>query len=777
MPVGTISLKYTTKNFPIEKSYDTRVNVKDTIEYLRFSTVFDDNAVGLAFIDAPSISVDDNILISDSASEIAENSRQIKTEIEYLSDSFITPFASFYITDVTKMVDGEEVPMYLWHDLTNYPNISRLEVLDGALNPVDDKLWEYIDETATLGDDRRGIYTNLECSIDRRSSNYEVFYVRFRNDDTSEIETVLLNSAPFYSQASFLSDRRNREFIVSALGGEYQVDVVFDSLNFSPTGVTGQQRYFLKDRDKGKIYIEKPAASLVTQRWNLRVSPGDFGRNGRRYWVPEYYTQLFSPAFPFRLEKEREVLVLDGNILYTDLYPISNIGIEGFYLYIIIKDNKGAVQRAITNDPDADTYITKQGFVTDVFYEKDIIESVSDESGFIKLKERIPSGLRAFLTYRYEENFFTYEDLSVNPSINPEILGKRIIMYALPDASDRAVHHLITDNQGVIQEASETDRYKSFEGTATSGSTSGLTDPELPAEDFFTGFEIEILSGLNSGIKVQIAGYDIATKTITFADTLPNAIEQGTNFIVLKKVENYSTTDNTLGQTYNYTGWEGFATAGFYMKLADVFVIQNLNISDIQSFDSRIAGGGLKDEQESAGLQLQDEARWYWDIGNFDGTPYPGMGSILIELPRYLLKELGGPFERGQVREIVMKHIGEGSYPVIRYYDESTEINDIEPGDGQVYVKWDLIDANQYNIYLGNSPDNLFLVQSQPGTRNEATLTELENNKIYYIQIEPIVGGIARLRSRTISFMPFNFSNTLPPIKYNEGLFSGGTYE
>lgn len=775
MPVGTISLKYTTKNFPIHKTFDTRINVKDTVEYLRFSTVFTDGGVGVSFIDAPRISIEDNVLIQESTTQIANNAKRIRKELELFTDDFMSEFASFYITDIVTTVDGEDSPLYFKHDLSSKTDISNLRVLNADMTEVNSNLWTYIDETATLGFDSRNIYTNLQCSIDKRNSAYEIYYIKYRDNVTNEIVTELLDSKPFYSQSSFLTERSKREYIITELSTGYRVNVIFDSLNYSPTPVVGQQRFYVKNREKSKIYIEKPAATLASERWNLRISPGDFNFGGRRYWVPEYYTQLYSPTFPYKLEKEREVLILDNQLLYTDLFPIADLRINGFYLYIIMKDASGSIVQAITNDPDADTYITKQGFVTDLFYDKEGIQSISSNSGFIKLKEKVKPGLRAFVSYRYSENFFTYLDLSVNPSINADILGKRILMYVTPDFNTRSVHHLITDETGTILEASQTGLYKSFEGFATDGSIAYLEDTELPAADYFTGFELEVLSGLNSGIKVKISAYN--DFKLSFADSLPHPVLAGTLYRILKKVSNYITVEPRLGQTYSYTGWDGIAIANSYLKLGDVFVTQNLNISDIKSYDSRILGGGLKTDKEEASLQLQDEARWYWDIGNFDGTPYPGMGSILVELPRYILKELGGSFEREQIKEIVQRHMGSGGYPVIKYYDASTEITYLEPGDGTVFIQWELIDASQYNIYIGNSADNVSLYQSQPGTRNTATVTGLENNKIYYVQIEPIVGGQARLRSRVMSFMPFNYSNTLPPIKYGQGKFSAGSYE
>jgi hypothetical protein len=777
MPIGTISLKYTTKNFPIKKRFDTRVNIKDTIEYLRFSTVFNNNGVGVAFIDSPKNSVENNILIKDTSVEDARNSRKLKKEQELLEDSFLLDFASFYITDIAKTVDGEEVPLYFWHDLSLEGNISKIEILDANKAPVKQSLHEYYDESVTLGETRRGVYTNLQCKIDKRENSYEAYYIRYLKEDTNEIEVRLLDARPFYSQASFLSERTNREYTLNQIGGNYEVDVIFDSLNYSPTGLPSLQRFFIQARDKTSVFVEKPAASLVTQRWNLRISPGDFIKEGRRYWVPEYYTQLYSPTIPFRLEKERELTVLGGDILYTDLFPIANLEIEGFFLYVIVKDETGAVTKAFTNDPDADTYITKLGFVTDVFYEKDVVDSISSASGFIKLNQKLTSQEKVFMTYRYEENYFTYSGLSVNPSISAEILGKRIVMYCKPDESARSVHHVIANDSGVILESSDSPLFKSFSGTIQSGSSQGFIDEELGDTDYYSGFEIEFLSGENSGIRTKITAFDGLSFSIAISDTLPTPLLEGDLYRVIKKVADYDSPNSITTGTHSYIGLEGYSTSNYHIKLADVYVIQNLNVDDITSFDSRILGGGLKESQESAGLQLQDEGRWYWDIGNFDGTPYPGMGAVLVRLPRYILKELGGAFEREQVEQIVRRHIADGSYPVIRYYDKSTEIKRIIPGDKVAYLEWDLIDASTYNIYVGNSSDNLFLYASQPGTRNEIDITNLENNKIYYVQVEPIVGGRARLRSKTVSFVPFNYSTLLPSIKYGDGVLAGGTYE
>lgn len=771
MSIGSASFGYTLNNFDIVKKYDTRVNIKTELEYLRFSSSFQSEGFGLSYITSPGIDPDKNILLIDTSNIISSNAKESVDENEFLVDNFVINYAGFHIADVVKNINGVPTPLYYWHDMSNVVSFNNLEILDSNKNPVNPNLYLFVDETTTLGYTRKGVYSNITCSISQAENSYEVFYIRYKDLATNLVVEKLLDSKLYYEQASFLSERNKRKYIVTQLGTEYTIQVVFDSLNFSPTPALDSQRFWLKRKKQSKITLEKPGVVSSTERWNMRISPGDFFHNGYKYWVPEYYLQLFSPAFPYRLVKENKAKVINKNLIYLDTHPIADIGISGYFVYIVIKEPNGAVKRVFTNDPQADTYITKQGFVTDIFYEKDAIESISANSGFILLNQDILDGQEVFITCRYIERYYSYDYLSVNPSINPEVLGKKLLFYIVPNASNRSVHHLVVDNNGIINESSESPIYVTFEGMSTGGSIGTLVDTKLPALDYFSGYELEILSGPNSGFKTKIVSYNAGTQTLALTTAAPHQIEEKVSYRIIKKVEPYS----SGGFTYN--GWEGAALEKGYFKIGEVYVTQKLSIPDITMLDTRVLGGGISDKNIGSALKLQNETAWYWDLGNWDGTAYPGMGAIVVYLPRYILKELGGEFEREQVTEIVKRHAAGGSYVIIKYYDESTEINNIVPGNKEAKISWYLVDANHYNIYVGSSPDNLSLYSTEPGTRTNLTISNLENDKNYYVQVAPIVGGIERLGSRILGFMPFNYSSTLPGLKYGEGEFMKGSYE
>ena len=428
MPIGSISLNFTLNNFPIKKTFDTRINVKTELEYLRFSSGYLLDGLGLSYINSPPINPENNIVIVDKSNQIPLNAKESFTETEYLLDNFLIDYAGFYISDVVKIVNGEETPLYYWHDLSDVPSLNNIQILDSNKNPVNPDLWVYYDETSTLGEERKGVYSNLNCSVKQKENSYEIFYIKYKNLVTNEIVEELLNSKPYYEQASFLSERTNRKYTISQIQSQYLINIIFDSFNYSPTPKTDSQRFWLKRKSKNKIVLEKPGLISSSDRWNLKITPGDFFHNGMKYWVPEYYLQLFTPTFPYRLAKERRATILSKNLIYLDLNPIVNLDLNGYYIYIALKEPSGAVKRVFTNDPNADTYITKQGFVTDIFYEKDAIESVSTNSGFILLNQDIPSGQEVYVSYRYIEQYYVYDHLLINPSINPSILGKKIVI-------------------------------------------------------------------------------------------------------------------------------------------------------------------------------------------------------------------------------------------------------------------------------------------------------------------------------------------------------------
>lgn len=93
--------------------------------------------------------------------------------------------------------------------------------------------------------------------------------------------------------------------------------------------------------------------------------------------------------------------------------------------------------------------------------------------------------------------------------------------------------------------------------------------------------------------------------------------------------------------------------------LARVYVRPNSSPEDVVVLDTRTRGGGLKEGYDDPNA---------WDIGYYDGAPYPSQGVILARFPKEILKEHGGRFTREEVEEAVKKYLAYGVLPIVEFF-------------------------------------------------------------------------------------------------------------
>jgi len=781
-----IGFEFAIKEFPIKKTFDFLVSVKEDFNYARYGSKFNNNNVGVAFLNSTPINVNDNILIKDLTSSVPENSPRKLYERIFNTQIFTLDSAIFLITDVFKTTSLNEVlPMYYRHDLSAHSSISEIEILDANFDSISRDLYQYYDEEAVFGYSAKYVYTNLKSSYDSKLNSYTLYYIKFKDDTTGTFITNLLNPVQFYDKATFGVDNKTRAYTADVSGSTVTITVYFDSINFSPTPYPGLQRFSVKIVGDDRIRLVSPPELPSTEKWYFRINPGEFyktlGVDVGKYYVPEYHRQLFSPVKPYKLLIDKQAKIISERILYLDPKPISNLAIEGFYIYIAIKDKFGDVIRALTNDPDADAYVSPSGNITNIFYERDAIQSIAEDDGFIRLNNNISLDSTIHVTYRYLERFHEYRDLSINPTINPRILNKKIVPYVIPEINStlqKTIFHVLVDKDDNIVGASQDENFIRVVGIATGGSLDTLVDVSLADTDEYTGYELEILSGINASRKLEITSYAPVTKTITVGHNFISAIISGDDYRINKKFNNYSYVDPISAATFNYTGWMNkYIKPPYYcIILSNSYIIQTLSPNNLDISDIRVRGGGVIESEVENALRVQDEAQWYSDIGYWDGQPYPGMGAILVQLPRSILKEIGGSFSREQVKDIVSRHMADGSYPIIRYYDKATKITSFVPESNKITIGWLDVGASSYNIYIGGSADNLTLYKTVAGVILSLEVDNLTNDKIYYFKIESVIGGVPALPSRIVYGIPFNPSDSKPPAVYGVTKYGAGVY-
>jgi hypothetical protein len=92
-----------------------------------------------------------------------------------------------------------------------------------------------------------------------------------------------------------------------------------------------------------------------------------------------------------------------------------------------------------------------------------------------------------------------------------------------------------------------------------------------------------------------------------------------------------------------------------------VAVGSNVSVSDLTITDARVRGGGLQDGLvDSIPLSVN-----FWDVGFWDGKPYPTAGGSIIYLPASILSTVSYQDIQAQIQNVLPL----GCIPVIRFYN------------------------------------------------------------------------------------------------------------
>lgn len=108
-------------------------------------------------------------------------------------------------------------------------------------------------------------------------------------------------------------------------------------------------------------------------------------------------------------------------------------------------------------------------------------------------------------------------------------------------------------------------------------------------------------------------------------------------------------------------------------NIAGTKLLAKINIKevpfDLTIIDARKRGGGIKESisDKTISTKNKDLNLSYWDISPWDGIAYQKNGSVLITLPKEVLKDYGGNFTRNQVEEYINQFIALGVFYHVEY--------------------------------------------------------------------------------------------------------------
>jgi hypothetical protein len=447
----------------------------------------------------------------------------------------------------------------------------------------------------------------------------------------------------------------------------------------SSTFLSGYQVRLNNSRQIKPLY---PREQSGMENWYIRIQNGRFQRstfdeNGDPiallYLIPEYYRQAFDDTYglPYRkIEGERPKIIGDRRIklrytpLFVDTDPSTNLPTN---LRVIVNGvpvkavswniADGSVElECLVKDTDVvtvDYYYSEFSYTYRGYYDERL-------NKFILLDLNPGKGHKYSLVQNHSlTKDPAYAEVTDVPGFT--LIDKTIYLYLRPAA-------VLTSLMNVWAEPI----------TLTNGSYTLEYMPLGPNRVTIYRQDDGTPIPYGSGATPSDPYWTINGQTITIVNADPN-VQYLADYTYDSGVYRMKPTTFQANTLYHLFTPDPFSKDD--ILLAKIQVRPNSSMESINIIDTRSRGGGLLREiGRNIIEEIEPEANFYWDIGYWDGEPYPENSVVVIRLSENILKEYGGKFERQEVEAAVQKHIAFGTFFIIEYIHESDLIVQIPEG-------------------------------------------------------------------------------------------------
>lgn len=300
--------------------------------------------------------------------------------------------------------------------------------------------------------------------------------------------------------------------------------------------------------------------------------------------------------------------------------------------------------------------------------EKLSIKDYDEFNGIIEINEPIHFNDNVYVTYYYSDGTYEYKGyrdgsrfiyLDMNPTRGhvctvPTVSNGTIEYKEIPtyDLLDKTVYFYMLPTRVVREE------------TAYETSLQRLSSTEFKTTN--TNLISSKVSVVRNKVEVPTTEYtvDAINGKIIFNDPQTDLINASYSYY-----KNIRENEVCLRHTFDREELMLLQLAHPEMiVLGSVKITNDYSKYDISMLDTRVRGGGLKEEVSIEKINATNElSRNFWDISDFDGPSYYGNGVLIIKLPNSVLIENGGLFTREEVEEIVNKHLAYGVLPIIKF--------------------------------------------------------------------------------------------------------------
>jgi hypothetical protein len=514
--------------------------------------------------------------------------------------------------------------------------ILSVEILDVFLQPVQ--------VSELLLDETEGIVYNNLVSEFVSLGEFTPYFVKYVIRDGSNVDTFidLLDNEDIFRVAEF-DDLTPTLEIIQDGRKVYLIEETSDGFTVTlPT--VGE--YSFKPNVTSRIALVPPSANQSDDLWYVRVTNGSFFTNlpdGNLYkfYIAEFLSQTFPPAPPIKRSIDETSTVLSTSLLKLDHENIHESTGDLLFVSIEINDEDGNPLAAYTTDSSLDGTVASNGAIY-VFWnnqDREGIRSVDHMTGFVDIDGfTLSNNYEVISNYHFRETNYEFTLIDFNPISNRDATRTRVALFIHPDSA-----------------------------TAITSKTQTLFYFKI--NEYGLVFESNWPQFDNDN-QVHITGlpiyYEVAPSWVG------GQFDGDGNPVYYLFVSDFSVEENR----------------GIYLILGDMTVSEAQHVTEVVEIDSRVRGGGIIESRIGEAKGIQPEVAWYWDIGNWDGIPYPGNASFMVEIPAEILEGAGGTLRTNKVRDIVNRHVAFGVYPVVRAYGVEIEVTNIQLGTGSITVDW-----------------------------------------------------------------------------------------
>lgn len=632
----------------MNRNVDTFINVTKRREDILYRTLLRSSSSNIAFVSTTPLTTLSAINILDRSTSLPHNrAEDVDSQIYTDVKSFFSETENFLVTDIFTTATGISTTALYYKHVISTDNVSRVsdddetlatgvkllevQILDYLLQPVEAPILE-------IDHDKGIVYSNFKSEYNS-SIDYTVYYIKYtvRTSATGPVYTYvdLINQEPVYRLAEFddltesmalITDGR-KIYLLDDVSGGY-------TITFPSIGT-----YAYLPSAKTRLQILPPASRTSDDPWYIRVTNGTFNDSVHegtyRYRVAEYLIQAFTPEPTLKYSGREYSTILSRNLIKLDFEDIYLDSTE-FFLYIEVNDADGNGLGAFTTETASVGTIAQNGKTYKKWegINRTGIRSLDSKTGIVDI-EGLPlrSTYEVISSYHYNEQHYEFTLVDFNPVSNHSILQYQTSLFIDPEQAGeqktRTLYYLLTDKSGRVVESN----WSSFDNTAKTISGDPLYYGEPPDD-------------------IVLGSYQ--------------------NFI-----EDYSVEAS------------GISATGTFLILGDVNVASPATLGSITSVDARRRGGGIIDTMLEDATEIQPELKWIWDSGGcWDGIPYPGNASYMIELPVDIMENAGGEFQASEIDDIVHKHTALGVFPVTKAYGVDVLVSGVEPRSTSITLRW-----------------------------------------------------------------------------------------